>query len=50
MGDRINISLACEVCGTRNYRTSRKPTHQGQLKFKKHCTLCNAHTMHLETK
>ncbi len=50
MGDRIDVSLACEVCGSRNYRTTRKPTQQGQLKLKKHCPKCNVHTMHTETK
>jgi large subunit ribosomal protein L33 len=50
MGERINVALVCEVCGGRNYRATRKPTHPGQLKFKKHCNTCNAHTMHVESK
>jgi large subunit ribosomal protein L33 len=50
MGERINIALICEVCSSRNYQTTRKPTQQGQLKLKKHCPTCNKHTLHLETK
>jgi large subunit ribosomal protein L33 len=50
MGERINISLVCEKCGGRNYRATRKPTQQGQMQFKKHCKVCNAHTLHLESK
>lgn len=50
MGERIEVTLICEVCSTRNYRTTRKPTQIGQLKLKKHCSTCNAHTLHVETK
>jgi large subunit ribosomal protein L33 len=50
MGDRIEVSLACELCSTRNYRTTRKPTQQGQIKLKKFCPKCKTHTIHAEAK
>ena len=50
MGDRIEVALACVVCETRNYRTTRKPTQQGQMELKKYCPRCNKHTLHKETK
>ncbi|MEZ4264457.1 MAG: 50S ribosomal protein L33 [Polyangiaceae bacterium] len=50
MGERIQVSLACSECETRNYRTTRKPGQKGQLTLKKHCPKCNLHTVHKETK
>jgi large subunit ribosomal protein L33 len=50
MGDRIEVRLACERCSARNYRTTRKPTQIGQIKLKKFCATCNAHTVHAEAK
>lgn len=47
---RIEVSLACSECGTRNYRTTRKREQQGQIERKKHCPTCNRHTVHRETK
>ena len=51
MSSRILIMLACSVCGSRNYRTTRAvragvPT----LELKKFCKVCNHHTVHRETK
>ena len=48
--ERINITLFCSECEARNYKTSRKPTQQGQLELKKHCPKCRRHTVHKETK
>ena len=50
MSDRIQVSLACVECDSRNYRTTRKPEQQGQIELKKHCPKCNRHTVHKETK
>jgi large subunit ribosomal protein L33 len=50
MGDRITVSLACTQCGTRNYKTTRRPDQQGQMAMKKHCPVCKVHTIHKETK
>jgi len=50
VGERVEVSLACSVCESRNYRTSRKKSQQGQLSLKKHCPKCNKHTLHKETK
>ena len=50
MSERIEIALVCTECESRNYRTTRKKEHQGQLTLKKHCPKCNKHTVHKETK
>jgi large subunit ribosomal protein L33 len=50
MGERIEVSLVCTECESRNYRTTRKKEQQGQLIFKKHCPKCRRHTVHKETK
>jgi large subunit ribosomal protein L33 len=47
---RVTVSLACSECKSRNYRTTRKATQQGQLELKKFCTSCKRHTIHKETK
>ncbi len=44
-------SLACSVCGSRNYS---KKVNEGnrteRLEVKKFCKYCNQHTLHRETK
>ena len=52
MGDRIQVTLACEVCDGRNYKTTRKVTagSEGRLELKKFCPACKKHTLHKETK
>lgn len=44
-------SLACSVCGSRNYS---KAVSEGQrverLEIKKFCKYCEKHTLHRETK
>ncbi len=50
MSDRIEVSLACSECESRNYRTSRKREQEGQITLKKYCPKCNRHTVHKETK
>jgi large subunit ribosomal protein L33 len=50
MAERQPVSLACTECESRNYRTTRKPEHKGQISLKKFCPKCNRHTVHKETK
>jgi large subunit ribosomal protein L33 len=50
MGNRIEVSLACSVCDSRNYRTTRKAEQKGRIEMKKYCPKCDRHTMHKETK
>ena len=50
MSERIDVSLACTACETRNYKTTRKRDLKGQLSLKKYCPTCNKHTIHKETK
>jgi large subunit ribosomal protein L33 len=50
MAEREPVALACTECETRNYRTTRKPEHKGQLSLKKYCPVCKRHTVHKETK
>ena len=50
MAERITITLACSDCSARNYKTTRKPTHKGQIELKKYCPSCKRHTVHKETK
>jgi large subunit ribosomal protein L33 len=51
MSLRVPVSLACSVCGARNYRTTRlRKQGAPPLELKKYCPTCNAHTLHKETK
>ena len=52
MSDRAQITLVCEECGGRNYRTTKAANgQQGQrLALKKFCPACNRHTVHKESK
>ncbi len=50
MGERSRVSLACSECNTRNYQTTRKQDHKGQISLKKYCPTCKRHTVHKETK
>jgi large subunit ribosomal protein L33 len=51
MGDRVQIVLACTVCGARNYRTTRARTQGSKpIELKKFCPTCRAHALHKESK
>jgi large subunit ribosomal protein L33 len=51
MSERVDISLVCTECETRNYKTTKKPEPgKGPLTLKKFCPTCNRHTIHKETK
>ena len=47
---RLPVTLACTLCGTRNYKTTRSREMEGQLTLKKHCPQCGIHTVHIESK
>ncbi|MDY0282485.1 MAG: 50S ribosomal protein L33 [Salinivirgaceae bacterium] len=48
---RVIVTLACSQCKRRNYTTTKnKRTTPEKLSFRKHCSFCNAHTEHKETK
>ncbi|MCA1321927.1 50S ribosomal protein L33 [Bacillus tianshenii] len=45
------LVLACAQCGSRNYSTVKGNAQSGErLEIKKFCKVCNAHTVHRETK
>jgi len=48
--ERITIALVCSDCEARNYKTTRKPSQQGQFELKKFCPTCKHHTVHKESK
>ena len=52
MSTRLPITLACTVCGARNYKTTKalKLGATTPLELKKHCKTCKTHTLHRETK
>ncbi|MEM6958461.1 MAG: 50S ribosomal protein L33 [Myxococcota bacterium] len=52
MGDRVPISLVCEVCGSRNYKRdkARKPGENERIQMKKFCPKCRRHTLHKESR
>ncbi|MGA8943409.1 MAG: 50S ribosomal protein L33 [Thermoactinomyces sp.] len=48
---RVNITLACTVCRSRNYTlTKNKRKHPDRMELRKYCPRCNAHQIHRETK
>jgi len=53
MGERVKVALACDVCGARNYHTTKAPRGGAaaeRLTLKKFCPTCGRHTQHLESK
>lgn len=48
---RINITLACTECQSRNFTlTKNKSKHPDRMELRKYCPRCNTHTTHRETK
>ncbi|HOU94768.1 MAG TPA: 50S ribosomal protein L33 [Polyangiaceae bacterium] len=48
---RVTVALACTICGSRNYRTTKaRRDGAGALELRKFCRVCNAHTTHLESR
>ncbi|MDR0298660.1 MAG: 50S ribosomal protein L33 [Streptococcaceae bacterium] len=44
-------SLACTICGSRNYSISLGANgREARLEVKKFCRHCNKHTLHKETR
>ncbi len=50
MATRVPISLVCTECGTRGYKSTRKPEAPGPLEMKKFCVTCQRHTLHREAR
>src|SRR5680860_921450 len=47
---RVQVTLACEECKRRNYRTMKnKKNNPDRIEFKKYCRWCGTHTSHKET-
>ncbi|MCY3722239.1 50S ribosomal protein L33 [Candidatus Poribacteria bacterium] len=43
------VILACDVCGRRNYVTTRnRRTNQSRYERMKYCPFCQKHTLHKE--
>ena len=43
------MALNCTVCGSRNYKTTKKPDRD-LVEMRKFCKTCGRHTVHRETK
>jgi large subunit ribosomal protein L33 len=51
VGERLKVVLVCEVCGARNYQTTKaRIGNTERLALKKFCSACNKHTLHKESK
>ncbi|MBR2066778.1 MAG: 50S ribosomal protein L33 [Solobacterium sp.] len=50
MAKEDKITLACELCLSRNYTTHRSKNRKERLELKKFCPRCNKVTLHKETK
>ena len=49
--NRIVVALACTVCKSRNYTTSKnKKNNPERLELKKYCNTCRVPAAHRETK
>ncbi|MFD0898648.1 50S ribosomal protein L33 [Loigolactobacillus binensis] len=46
----VKVSLACSVCGARNYTVRVNAQHTQRLTLKKYCKHCNQETLHQETR
>ncbi|WP_081755885.1 50S ribosomal protein L33 [Paucisalibacillus sp. EB02] len=45
------IILACAICSSRNYTTSKNVSTQAtRMEVRKYCKTCGQHTLHRETK
>lgn len=48
---RVGITLACEQCKNRNYRTNKnKKNDPDRIEMKKYCKFCKTTTLHKETR
>ena len=44
------VSLACTVCGSRNYTVALSKDRTERLTVNKLCAFCGKHTLHQQTK
>ncbi|MBM4363008.1 MAG: 50S ribosomal protein L33 [Deltaproteobacteria bacterium] len=48
---RIDVTLACSVCHTRNYKTTKvRRDGAAPLVLSKYCKSCDRHTIHEESR
>jgi large subunit ribosomal protein L33 len=48
---RVSVALACSVCHSRNYKTTKARKDGAKpLKLKKFCKQCDKHTEHEESR
>lgn len=47
---RVQVSLVCSECQSRNYKTTKSVEKTGRLELKKFCPSCRKHTIHRETR
>jgi large subunit ribosomal protein L33 len=48
---QVKLILQCSECGEQNYITSKnRQATQKKLSSRKHCSRCNKHTEHRETR
>jgi len=48
---RDKVTLACTICKSRNYMTTRnKRTKKDKIVLRKYCPVCGKHTEHKEVK
>ncbi|MDH3227122.1 MAG: 50S ribosomal protein L33 [Thermoleophilia bacterium] len=48
--DRM-VTIACDACGRRNYRTNKSRGRDGErIALRKYCRWCARHTLHKETR
>ncbi len=48
--ERKKVILLCDECLSRNYSFFKSPNSDKRIELKKHCTRCNKHTIHKETR
>ena len=48
--DRTKVILLCDVCLSRNYSVFKSRGSDKKLEMRKHCSTCNKHTIHKETR
>lgn len=47
---KSKVILLCDECLSRNYSYLKTEGSDKKIEIKKHCTKCNKHTLHKETR
>lgn len=45
-----DVTLVCEICLSRNYKTTTNESRKERLQLNKYCKTCNSKTLHKETR